>query len=133
VIAQLNWIGILLCGISSMVLGALWYSPLLFGKAWQREAGLSDEDLAAGNMALIYGLAFLLSLIAAAAFAMFVGHRHGLLPSIAAGAAVGACWVAASFGINYLFERRSLRQWLINGGYHLLQFSLFGLILAHFA
>ncbi len=131
-IAQLNWIGILVCGISSMVLGALWYSPLLFGKAWQRGAGLSDEDLAAGNMALIYGLAFLLSLIAAAAFAMLLGDRHGLGPSIAVGAAAGACWVAASFGINYLFERRSLRQWLINGGYHLFQFSLFGLILALF-
>lgn len=130
--ADLDWIGILLCGISSMVLGGLWYSPLLFGKAWQREAGLSDEALAAGNMALIFGLAFLLSLIAAAVFALLIGHRHGLLPWIAAGAGAGAM-VAAAFGINYLFERRSLRQWMINGGYHLLQFSLFGLILAHFA
>ena len=41
----------------------------------------------------------------------------------------GLCWVAASFGINYLFERRPLNLWLINGGYHTLQFTLFGLIL----
>ena len=39
------------------------------------------------------------------------------------------CWVAASYGINYLFERRPLRLWLINGGYHVLQFTAFGLIL----
>ena len=129
---ELNWVGILLCGISSMVLGGLWYSPLLFGKAWQRGIGLSDEQLASGNMALIYGIAFLLSIIAAAVFALLIGHSHGLLPWIAAGAGTGAL-VAAAFGINYLFERRSFRQWLINGGYHLLQFSLFGLILAHFA
>ena len=129
---ELNWVGLLLCGIGSMVLGGLWYSPFLFGKAWQRGIGLSDDQLAAGNMALIYGVAFLLSIIAAAVFALLIGHRHGLLPWIAAGTGTGAV-VAAAFGINYLFERRTFRQWLINGGYHLLQFSLFGLILAHFA
>jgi hypothetical protein len=129
---DLDWLGILLCGLSSMLLGALWYSPLLFGRAWQSGVGISDEELARGNMALIYGLAFLLSFVAAALFALLVGHRHGLIPWTAAGAAVGAM-VAAAFGINYLFERRSVRQWLINGGYHFVQFALFGLILAHFA
>ena len=41
-----------------------------------------------------------------------------------------AAMVAASFGINYLFERKSLKLWMINGGYHTLQFTLFGLILS---
>lgn len=130
--ADLSWIGILICGIASMLLGGLWYSPLLFGKAWQAGAGLSDESLARGNMATVYGLAFLLSLGAAILFALLMGDRHGLVPWTAAGAAAGAM-IAAGFGINYLFERRSVRQWLINGGYHFLQFALFGLILAHFA
>ena len=127
--ADLNWIAVLLCGVSSMILGALWYSPLLFGRVWQRGAGLSDADLAGGNMALIYGLAFVLSLVAAAVFALFLDREMGLGPSVAAGAAAGLCWVAAAFGINYLFERRSLTHWLVNGGYHTLQFTLFGLIL----
>ncbi len=126
---DVNWIAVLLCGVSSMILGALWYSPLLFGGVWQRGAGLSDAELAGGNMALIYGLAFLLSLVAAAVFAMFLGREMGLGPSVAAGAAAGAFWVGASFGINYLFERRSLGHWGINAGYHTLQFTLFGLIL----
>ena len=38
--------------------------------------------------------------------------------------------MAASFGINYLFERKSLKLFLINAGYHTLQFTLIGLILA---
>jgi hypothetical protein len=130
--ADVNWIGVLLCGVSSMVLGGLWYSPAMFGAAWQRGAGLSDERIAGSNMALIYGLAFLLSLVAATLFALLVGDRHGLVNWIGLGAGAGAL-VAAAFGINYLFERRNARQWLINGGYHLLQFALFGLILAHFA
>ena len=127
---DVNLLAVFLCGVASMVLGGLWYSPLLFGKTWQRGNGLTDEQLASGNMAMIYGLAFLLSLAAAYVFAMFVAPL-GLVPSIAAGAAAGIFWVAASFGINYLFERRSLRLWLINGGYHALQFTLFGVILGH--
>ena len=37
--------------------------------------------------------------------------------------------VAASFGINYQFANRSLTLWLIDGGYHTVQFLLFGLVL----
>ena len=38
-------------------------------------------------------------------------------------------WVAASLGISYLFEQRPLKLWLINGGYHTLQFTLYGAII----
>ena len=126
---DVNWLAVLLCGISSMVLGAIWYSPMLFAKRWMAGAKLSEADLAGANMALIYGTAFLLSLIAAAVFALFLGRGMPLGPAVAAGASAGVCWVAASFGISYLFERRSFVHWLINGGYHALQFTLFGLIL----
>lgn len=130
---DINIVAVLLCGASSMILGGLWYSPLLFGRVWQRNAGLSDAELNGGNAALIYGFAFLLSTLAAAVFSLFLGHDLGLAPSVAAGTAAGLCWVAAAFGINYLFERRTLALWLVNGGYHTLQFTLFGLILGLFA
>jgi hypothetical protein len=126
---DVNWIAVLLCAVSSLVVGGIWYSPALFAKSWQAAAGLSDEQARSGNMAVIFGGAFILSLIAAFVFAMFLGPDMGLGPSIAAGFSAGLCWVAASFGINYLFERRPLRLWLVNGGYHIVQFTLFGLIL----
>jgi hypothetical protein len=126
---DVNWIAVLLCAVSSLVLGGIWYSPMLFAKPWQRAAGLSDEAAKSGNMGLIFGLTFVLSLIAAYVFAMFLGRNFGLGPAIGAGASAGLCWVAASLGISYLFERRPLNLWLINGGYHTLQFTLFGLIL----
>ena len=126
---DVNWIALLLCAVSSLVLGGIWYSPMLFAKPWQRAAGLSDEAAKSGNMGLIFGLTFVLSLVAAYVFAMFLGRNFGLGPAIGAGASAGLCWVAASLGISYLFERRPLNLWLINGGYHTLQFTLFGLIL----
>jgi len=44
-------------------------------------------------------------------------------------ASLGRVTKAASFGMNYLFERRSARLFLVNGSYHTLQFTLYGLIL----
>ena len=129
---EVNLLAVLLCGIASMMLGALWYSPALFARAWQSGVGLTDDQIGNANMALIYGTAFALSLLAAYVFGMFLGPDMGLWPSVGAGAAAGIFWVAASFGISYLFERRSLRLWLINGGYHAFQFTLFGLILGLF-
>lgn len=126
---EVNWLAVALCAVSSLVLGGAWYSPALFARPWQQSAGLSDEQAKSGNMAMIFGLAFVLSLIAAYVFALFLGKEMGLGAATAAGFSAGLCWVAASYGINYLFERRPLRLWLINGGYHTLQFTLFGLIL----
>ena len=65
------------------LLGGLWYSPALFAKAWQRAAGLSDEQAKSGNMAMIFGLTFVLSLIAAYVFGMFLGNSMPLAGALA--------------------------------------------------
>jgi hypothetical protein len=126
---EVNWLAVALCAASSLFLGGVWYSPMLFAKAWQQGAGLSDDELKSGNMAKIFGLTFVLSFIAAAVFAMFLGPNFGVGPATAAGFSAGLCWVAASYGITYLFEHRPLKLWLVNGGYHTLQFTLFGAII----
>ena len=77
----------------------------------------------------VFGGAFVLSLVAAAVFAVFLGPAPALASSVCAGVAVGLGWVATSFGINYLFAGRSLKRWLVDGGYHTLQFTLYGLVL----
>jgi hypothetical protein len=125
----INLWAVIAAAISAFLLGGLWYSPLLFGKAWQRAAGLTDSQLKSGSQAMIFGASLLLSLIAAYVFAMFLGASPSLALGLGAGFAAGLCWVAASLGINYLFERKSLRLFFINGSYHTLQFTLYGFIL----
>ena len=60
---------------------------------------------------------------------MFLGPEVTLSQGLFYGFSAGLFWVAASFGINYLFERKPLSLFLVNGGYHTLQFTLYGLIL----
>lgn len=125
----IDWIAVLVAGVAGFIVGAIWYSPVLFAKAWQREAGVSDERLKSGNMGLIFGGALVLAIVSALVFHLFLGPNPGLRFAASAGLAAGLFWVAASFGINYLFERRSLKLFLINGGYHTLEFTAIGAVL----
>jgi hypothetical protein len=90
---------------------------------------MTDEKARSANMAMTMSLAFLLALLGAAVFAMFLGPTTTPIFGLSVGFAAGLCWVAGSYGINYLFERRSAKLFLINGGYHTLQYALIGLIL----
>ncbi|MBV8800358.1 MAG: DUF1761 domain-containing protein [Alphaproteobacteria bacterium] len=124
---HVNYLAVLAAALSSFLLGGLWYS-VLFKNAWVREVN-SGAEPKGGSMAMIFGGAFVLALIAAWVFAMFLGPNVSWQFGAAAGFAAGAGWVATSFGINYLFARRSLVLFAIDAGYHTVQFTLIGLIL----
>ena len=115
--------------VMGFLLGALWYGPL-FGKTWMAAVGLTPETIRRNvNPVKTYGTTFVLALVACYVFGLYLGPNPGRAFSIAAGAAAGVFWVATSLATNYLFEGRSITLILINGGYHTLQFTLFGLIL----
>ena len=123
-----NWLAIVAAAISMFVIGGLWYGPL-FAKPWQRAAGLSDEQVKSGNMPLIFGLAFVLSLLMAANLAFFVAGVSGLGAVIGYSVAAGLGWAAFGLSVVALFERRPLSYHLINGGYLTIAFVVMGLIL----
>jgi hypothetical protein len=57
---SINHLAVFVCALLNLALGALWYSPGLFYKAWRSETKLSEEELASSNPAKIYGLTLLL-------------------------------------------------------------------------
>jgi hypothetical protein len=127
-VQQVNIIAVLVAALSSFMLGGLWYSKLLFGPTWQREAGDTRKP-GEGHPAKIFGLSFLFAVAAAFAFALLVPPAPDAGKAFVQGLLVGVGLVAASFGINYQFANRSSLMWLIDGGYHSAQFAIYGLIL----
>ncbi|MGO4381081.1 DUF1761 domain-containing protein [Pseudoduganella sp. RAF19] len=122
----MNYLAILVAAVSSFMLGGLWYSPKLFGAVWNAENGGVKQE---GHPAKVFGTAFVFSLIAAFCFAYWLGAAPALGLALKSGLLAGFGIAATSFGINYLFANRSFKLWLIDGGYHTVQFVLFGLIL----
>jgi hypothetical protein len=125
---EINWLAVGAAALSSFIVGGLWYGPL-FGKTWMRASGLSAEQAAQANQGRIFGLSFVLQLIAAAVLAMFVGPESDLGFALFASGSVGLFWVATAFGVVYLFEQRSLGHWAVNAGYQVVAFLLMGLII----
>jgi uncharacterized membrane protein YagU involved in acid resistance len=123
-----NVLAVLVAALSSFMLGGLWYSDALFGKAWRREAG-DDRVPGQGHPAKVFGLSFVFALVAAFAYAWLVPAPATATVALAQGLVAGAGIVAASFGINYQFAGHSAKLWLIDGGYHAVQFVLYGLII----
>lgn len=124
---DLNWLAVIAAALSAFALGGLWYGPM-FKRAWCREAGI-DPDSAPPHPARIFAVAFACSLLSALVFAIFLGPNQNAANGLAAGAIVAFFFVAMSFGINYAFSQRSLKLWMIDSGYHIVQFSLYGLII----
>jgi len=125
---QVNVIAVAVAALSSFLLGGLWYSKLMFGPAWQRAAGDSRKPGDA-HPARVFGLSYLFALAAAFAYAWLMPPTASAPAAALQGLVVGAGFAATSFGINYQFANRGATLWLIDGGYHTLQFLIYGLIL----
>ena len=129
IVAGVNIYAVLAAGLAAFIIASLWYSPVLFFKAWQKELGLTDAQAKAGSAPPKLIAALVLVLIGAFVFAEFLGPKVTPMQGGLYGFSAGLTWVAASIGINYLFEGKSLKLFAINGGYHTVEFTLIGLIL----
>ena len=131
--SSINYLAVFVSALVAFGLGALWYSPVLFGKAWQSELGFTDEYLQQGNMAKIFGSSFVLMLIMAFGMAIFIqGHNLGevnLMTGLTHGIYVGLIFVGTSMGINMLYQRKSFKLWAIDAMYQIAFLAIMGMIL----
>jgi hypothetical protein len=128
-VSKLNFVAIGVATVIAFMLGGLWYSPILFARLWMREAGLNEQQIQQANMAKVFGLSALATLVMACNLAAFIGPQADLAFGLFAGLAAGIGWIAMSLGVIYLFEQRSLKLWLVNSGYQVLAYALMGAIL----
>lgn len=127
--STINWLAVIVAGVSAFILGGVWYSPALFGKAWMTENDLTVEEVQKGNKAKIFGWSFILSMIMAVNLAMFLADpAMDLAMSIVYGLLTGL-WIFCGIAIVGLFEHKSARYIFINGGYMLVALALMGAIM----
>jgi hypothetical protein len=125
----LNIWAILVAAIVAFVLGALWFSPPVFGKIWQRANGFGpNEPAKAGAAGML--LAFLFTLVMSANLAMFLNDPKTTLAwGATAGFLAGFGWVLMGIGIVSIFERRPWPYVLVNGGFLTVVLTVMGAIL----
>jgi hypothetical protein len=126
----INHWAVLICAIANLALGALWYSPLLFYKSWMTENNFTDEDIKKVNPTKTYSITLLISVIISYNLAFFLGDaKTDMIWGTTAGFLAGFGFSALIFSVVALFEQRSWKYILINGGYITIYFTLIGFIL----
>ena len=119
-------------GIAAFALGFLWYTKL-FGKAWQAETGMSDED-AQKDMARTHGLALLMMIVMSYSVNYVIGFHDPAEQTFTHGAfhgmLAGLFYAAPATAINYLYQRKSLKLYLIDAAYLVALLALSGGVMA---
>jgi len=127
---SVNFLSVIIAAIAYMALGALWYSPALFGKAWMKGVGKTKEQVAAGASPMNYIMALILSFVVAYGIArlMVWTNRSSISDGIVIGLLAGVCFVLGTMGINDTFENRPKGLTVINILYHIVGFIVIGII-----
>jgi hypothetical protein len=116
----INYLAVVVAAIAYMALGALWYSPALFGRAWMRLIGKSKEQIAADFKAINYLWAIIAAFLASYGIArlMLWTGLSGVGEAIQLAVLVGVSFVLAAMWVNDSFEARPRALTLVNVAYH---------------
>ena len=132
-----NLWSVLAAAVATMILGFLWYSPVLFAKPWTLAMGYDPNDKAkmdemrkgAGKL---YGITFVASLISAFVLAKIIDVTTvtAVLYGMKIGFAVWLGFVTTVQLTSTLFKKRPIKLYLIDTGYQLVCYLVMGAILA---
>ncbi len=128
----INFLAIIVAAVFNFVLGAFWYSPVLFAKQFMGAIGKSEEELKQGSNKMMYLYQFIAILITTYILAHFVDFAlaDSFWKGIQTGIWAWLGFVAATQIAGVVFEGRNLKLYLIYVGYQLVAISISGGILA---
>ncbi len=159
---MLNLPVILGAALIPTVIGFIWYNPKVFGNAWMAAADMTEEKMKGANMAIIFGVSLLLSVMLAVAtnfnvihqshmdslfngitdeatlaylanFHETYGNMHrGFGHGALHGMVMGLFLVLPVLGTNALFERKGFKYIAVNVGYWLVTLVLMGGVICQF-
>lgn len=116
----INWLAVLVASIAYFFLGALWYSKLLFVKAWLAHTKIDVNNAEASKgIAGIMAASFIFTFISCfgiAALQSYLGIT-GWVSGFKLGLLTGLCFGAMAISISYVYEKRPVGLHLINNGY----------------
>jgi hypothetical protein len=131
-----NLLAVLVSALATMVVGFVWYSPVLFARPWMVLMGYDPNDKAKiAEMQKSAGPSYMLSLVASLVSAAVLGKIiviatiNSPLYGMKMGLAVWLGFVTTVQLTNSLFSRQPAKLYAINTGYQLVCFLAMGAIL----
>lgn len=130
--SYINWIAVFIGALGYFMLGAIWYSKMLFAKKWLEYVKIDINDVnAKKGMGAIMSGSFLLMFLTSAGMAVIASRLEleGWCDGLVLGLITGICFGSTAISISYLYEKRPLGLHLINGFYTLLGNIIAGIVI----
>ena len=129
---NIDYLAVVLGVVASLVLGALWYEPRVFGTRWMKQVGLKKKDVQNRDgmpVMMFQSLVFysLVSVVIAALFQMIAGSGAG--EGAFLGLVVGFVFGFGPLVVTYGFARRNYELTVIDGGYIVVTCTVIGAII----
>ena len=127
----INYWAVLVAALINMAVGALWYSPMFFGKPWSKLIGRKMEDMKsqAGPGYAIAGVGALVESWILVHFVIYA-NSNTALKGAETGFWLWLAFVAVTMAVGTVFAGRSWKLWKIDAGYFLVVLLLQGAVLA---
>ncbi len=126
---DIRFVAILASTVAYMLIGWLWYSPLLFGRIWQNVVGLKDEELPNPGPAI--GGSIIAGFIMSYILGYFVMATHSVtaLTGLILGVILWLGFVFTSQILGVLYGSRPWKLFLIDAGYLAVALAIMGTII----
>ena len=135
VLGDLNWLAVVVAALAYFAIGALWYSPVLFGNIWMAAAGTATPEDGSGPGPVVYVVPLVGSALAALALGM-IAQASGtdtVGEGIVLGLVAGVGFAVAIAAVTATFESskpKPMTWGTINAGYHLVGIIAASVIIA---
>lgn len=129
-LSNINYLAVIAASAVNMILGMLWYSPVLFGKMWMNSMKLKKDHKK--SLGKIMTINTVMTVILAYILSHFIKYLNA---NTAMEGAIAGFWIFTGFVlttniVTYLYEGRELKPYFIYMGYQLVALILMGALLA---
>ncbi|MEA2676778.1 MAG: hypothetical protein QOJ81_919 [Chloroflexota bacterium] len=123
--SHVSWIAVIVAAVAHIVLGYLWYMPMVFGKRWEAAGGNPLPTGAPPPMTIAYMVVS--ALLAAVGMALWFSGSSVTNGAIS-GVLVWLYFVAPVSAGAIFFQGRTWMWWAITAGYWLVGLVIMGVI-----
>ncbi|MFL5731036.1 MAG: DUF1761 domain-containing protein [Cytophagaceae bacterium] len=128
--SNFNYLAILVASLAYFALGSVWYSPLLFGSAWQKLVNITMKP-EKSEMIRLFSTTFVLGAVSMFVLEYFIKSTA----CVTAGGGIGIGlisaigYVATTIGTTFMYEGKPMKLYLIDTSYHVAGFLIGGAIM----
>ena len=131
--SNINFLAVFIATVVSFIIGSVWYT-VFFGKVWNKEVGLTEDQLNNPNYLKTYGGSFVCMFVmifgvAVVLKSLGISGNSEWVEGAQTGLTLAMTLVAAGLGINYLYQFKSLKLFLIDSIYQTLFLTIGAIIL----